>query len=152
MPYHTINSIHWRPKDDTVITCWVTIKIAPSGYTAQRDFKITTFIDSRAAKHIRCAQNVKTGRLCTEFDKSITNFFSDMPHIVAFLRWPHWPWEFYVSQKLKHAPISLKLCLIVCLVIRIPKMYSLMYLRCLVFKLHKIIGHWSFRICTGVKI
>ena len=28
-------------------------------------------------------------------------------------------------------------------------MYSLMHLRCLVFKLHKIIGQRSFQICTG---
>ena len=28
-------------------------------------------------------------------------------------------------------------------------MYSLMYLRCLVFKLYKIIGQRSFQICTG---
>ena len=31
-------------------------------------------------------------------------------------------------------------------------MYSLMHLRCLVFKSHKIIGQRSFQICTGVKI
>ena len=31
-------------------------------------------------------------------------------------------------------------------------MYSLIRLRCLVFKLHKIIGQRSFQICTGVKI
>ena len=31
-------------------------------------------------------------------------------------------------------------------------MYSLMHLRNLVFKLHKIIGQRSFQICTGVKI
>ena len=54
-----------------------------------------------------------------------------------------------MGQKLKHAPISLKKCQIVCLVIRIPKMYSLMHLRCLVFKLHKIIGQRLFQICTG---
>ena len=44
--------------------------------------------DSRGAKPIHCAQNVKTVRLCTEFNKSINNNFSDMPHIVAFPRWP----------------------------------------------------------------
>ena len=30
---------------------------------------------SRAAKTIHCAQNVKTARLCTEFNKSINNIF-----------------------------------------------------------------------------
>ena len=43
-------------------------------------------------------------------------------------------------QKLKHASISLKKCQIVCLVIRIPDMYSLTNVRVLVFKIHKIIG------------
>ena len=43
---------------------------------------------SRAAKTIHCAQNVKTVRLSTEFNKSILQHFSDMPHIVAFPRWP----------------------------------------------------------------
>ena len=45
------------------------------------------FCISRAAKTIHCAQNVKTVRLCTEFNKSINNIFSDMPHLVAFPRW-----------------------------------------------------------------
>ena len=50
-----------------------------------------------------------------------------------------------MGQKLKHAPISLKIeCQIVCLVITIQKMDSLMHLRCLVFKLPKIIGRRSF--------
>ena len=31
-------------------------------------------------------------------------------------------------------------------------MYSLMHIRCLVFKLNKIIGQRSFQSCTGVKI
>ena len=26
MPYHTIDSMNWRPKDDAVIPRWVTIK------------------------------------------------------------------------------------------------------------------------------
>ena len=30
---------------------------------------------SRAAMHIHCAQNVKTVRLCTEFNKRISNIF-----------------------------------------------------------------------------
>ena len=30
---------------------------------------------SRAAKHIYCAQNVKTVRLCTEFNKTVSNIF-----------------------------------------------------------------------------
>ena len=30
-----------------------------------------------------------------------------------------------------------------------PIMYGVMHLRCLVFKLHKIIGQKSFQICTG---
>ena len=42
-----------------------------------------------------------------------------------------------------------KKCQIVCLVLRIQKMYSLMHLRCLVFKLHKIIGQRPFIISTG---
>ena len=45
-------------------------------------------IPCRAAKPIHCAQNVKTVRLCTEFDKIIKKYFSDMPHIVAFPRRP----------------------------------------------------------------
>ena len=32
-------------------------------------------IDSRTAKAIHCAQNVKTVRLCTEFNKSMNNIF-----------------------------------------------------------------------------
>ena len=33
---------------------------------------------SRTAKHIRCAQNVKTVRLCTEFKKRHKQHFSDI--------------------------------------------------------------------------
>ena len=41
------------------------------------------------------------------------------------------------------------LCQIVCIVIGIPKIYSLTHLRCLGFELHKVIGQRSFQICTG---
>ena len=43
----------------------------------RKKFKATLIssYNSRAAKHIHCAQNVKTVRLCTEFNKSISNIF-----------------------------------------------------------------------------
>ena len=104
---------------------------------------------SRAARTIHCAQNVKTVRLCTEFNKSINNIFLICHILWHFQDGRHWPWEFHVGQKLKHAPIFLKIVSNCLLVLRIPKMYSLMHLRCLVFKLHKIIGQRSFQICTG---
>ena len=51
----------------------------------QRQNEVRFFLTCRAAKSIHCAQNVKTVRLCTEFNESIKNiFFPDMPHIVAF--------------------------------------------------------------------
>ena len=60
---------------------------------------------SRAAKPIHCSQNVKTVRICTEFNKSINNI-SLICHILwHFQDGRPWPWEFYVGQKLKHAPI-----------------------------------------------
>ena len=31
MPYHTIDSMNWRPKDDAVIPRWVTIKNGAGG-------------------------------------------------------------------------------------------------------------------------
>ena len=37
--------------------------------------KTEYFTNSRAAKTILCAQNVKTVRLCTEFNKSINKIF-----------------------------------------------------------------------------
>ena len=85
---------------------------------------------SRAAKVIHCAQNFQTVRLCTEFNKSINNIFLICHILWHFQDGRHWPWEFHMGQKLKHAPISLKIM-------------------CLVFKLHKIIGQRSFQICTG---
>ena len=69
-----------------------------------------------------------------------------MPHVQDG---HHWPWEFHVGQITKHALISLKIVSNCCLVVTIQKMYCLMHLRCLAFKLHKIIGQRSFQICTG---
>ena len=73
-----------------------------------------------------------------------------MPHIVTFPRWP--PLTLRVPHGLKietcpdFAETSVKLFVLI--VLRIKKMYSLMYLRCLVLKLHKIIGQRAFQICT----
>ena len=36
MPYHTIDSMNWRPKDDAVIPRWVTIKNCASGKLLER--------------------------------------------------------------------------------------------------------------------
>ena len=75
---------------------------------------------SRAAKYIPCAQNVKTVRLCTEFDKSISNIFTDMPHIVTFLRWPPLALRVLHGSKLATCPgpnfseNSVKLLLLFC--------------------------------------
>ena len=115
-------------------------------------FKWHFFFISRSAKHIHCAQNVKTARLCTKFNKSINNIFSDMPHIVAFPRWPPLTLRVPHGSKIEtcsdFSENSFKLFVFV---IRISKMYSLMHLRCLLFKVHKIIGQRSFQIYTGVK-
>ena len=52
----------------------------------------------RAAKTIHCAQNVKTIRLCTEFNK-ISIFL--ICHILChFQDGLHWPWEFHMGQNL----------------------------------------------------
>ena len=96
-------------------------------------------------------------RLCTECNKSISSISNIC--LICHILW-HFqngrpsPWEFHTGTKLKDAPISLKIVSTcrVCLVIRIPKIYSFMHFRCLVFKLHKIIGQRSFQICTGVEI
>ena len=42
-------------------------------FSRKRHFNVNAF--SRAAKHIHCAQNVKTVRLDTKFNKSINNIF-----------------------------------------------------------------------------
>ena len=65
--------------------------------------------NSRAAKTIHCAQNVKTVRLCTEFHKSKSNIFLICHILWHFQDGRHWPWEFYMGQKLKHSPIFLKI-------------------------------------------
>ena len=64
---------------------------------------------SRAAKAIHCAQNVKTVRLCTEFNKSTNNIFLICHILWHFQDGRHWPWEFHMGRKLKHAPISLQI-------------------------------------------
>ena len=96
-----------------------------------------------------CAVSVKSVRFGRECKYSISNIFLICHILWHFHDGRHWPWEFHTGQKVKHALIALKIVSIVCLVIRIPKMYSLIHLRCLVFKLHKIIGQRSFQICTG---
>ena len=107
---------------------------------------IHTCHHSRVAKPIHCAQNVKTARLCTEFNKSINNIFL-ICHIskMAAIDLESSTWVKYWNMLW----FLWKLCQIVCLVITIQKRYSLMHLRCLAFKLHKIIGQRSFQICTG---
>ena len=65
-------------------------------------------IKSRAAKPIHCAQKW-TARLCTEFNKSINNIFLICHILWHFQDGRHWPWEFHMGQKLKHAPISPKI-------------------------------------------
>ena len=48
------------------------------------------------------AQNVKTVRLCTEFNKNKgkhKQHFSDISHIVTFSRWQPSRWEFHMGQK-----------------------------------------------------
>ena len=91
-------------------------------------------------------------RLCTEFNKSIPQHFSDMPHFVAFPRWPPLTLRAteHMAQNLKHTPIYLKIVSNRCLVTRIKKnvvcassMLSLSYVR----KGHER----SFRIFTGIK-
>ena len=61
---------------------------------------ITTMrqILSRVAKAIHCAQNVKTVRLCTEFNKSINNIFLICHILWHFQDGRHWPWEFHMGQ------------------------------------------------------
>ena len=59
------------------------------------------FYFSRAAKAIHCAQNVKTVRLCTEFNKSINNIFLICHILWHFQDGRHWPWEFHIGQKLE---------------------------------------------------
>ena len=69
-----------------------------------------------AAKHIHCAQNVKTVRLCTELKKKpknkkhigLSNIFLICHILWHFQNGHHWPRGFNMGQKLKHAPISLK--------------------------------------------
>ena len=109
----------------------------------------TTRSCSRAAKIIHCAQNVKTVRFCTEFNKSINNIFLICHILWHFQNGCHWPWEFHMGQKLKHAPIFLKIVSNCLSCPKDSKMYSLMHLQCLVFELHKNIGQRSFQICTG---
>ena len=65
--------------------------------------------NSRAAKPIHCAQNVKTVRFCTKFNKSINNIFLICQILWHFQDGRHWPWEFHMGQKLKHTPISLQI-------------------------------------------
>ena len=106
---------------------------------------------SRAAKHIHCAQNVKTMGLCIEFNKPISNVFQ-----ICHIPWHfhdsrHVPWGFAWFKNWNMLQFLLNKCQIVCLVIRIPKMYSLTHPHCLVFNLHKVIGQMLFQICTWGK-
>ena len=71
--------------------CWNVIQL--------KWLELPWYFYSRAAKPIHCAQNVKTVSLCTEFNKNINNIFL-ICHIL---------WHLHVGQKLKHAPISLKI-------------------------------------------
>ena len=52
-------------------------------------------------KHIHCAQNVKTVKLCTEFTKSLSNIFQICQILQRFQDGCHWPWEFHVGQKIE---------------------------------------------------
>ena len=95
-----------------------------------------------------CAVSVKSVRFGRECKQS--NIFLKCHTLWHFQDDRYWPWEFHMGQKLKHAPISLKI-VSNCLSCHkdSKKMYSLMHFRCLVLKLHKIIGQKSFQICTG---
>ena len=57
--------------------------------------------NSRAAKPIHAAHNVKTVRLCTEFNKSINNIFLICHILWHFQDGRHWPREFNMGQKIE---------------------------------------------------
>ena len=54
---------------------WFHAETKSISLTCTDQTKFVKHFVSRTAKHIHCAQNVKTARLCTEFNKSISNIF-----------------------------------------------------------------------------
>ena len=116
-------------------------------------FKLIIVGQLRPFLWVNCTHFVKSWRLSTVILIYMRYNFLICHILSQFQDGRHWLWKFHMGQKLKHAPISLnQKYQIVCLVITLPKMYSLMHLRCLIFKLHKVIAQRSFQICTGVKI
>ena len=54
-----------------------------------------------------CAVSVKSVRFGRECKQSKSNIFLICHILWHFQDGRHWPWEFHMGQKLKHAPISL---------------------------------------------
>ena len=80
-------------------------------------FKIYSNNDKLTHFCSNCAVSVKSLRFGREYKQSISNNFLICHILWHFQDGRHWPWELYIGQKLKHAPISLKIvsiCLLCC--------------------------------------
>ena len=99
-------------------------------------FLLMEVVDSTAAKHIYCAHNVKTVRLCTEFFKTWPIFFRYATHCgiskMTAIDFEGYSW--FKNWNMRH--FLWKEGQLVCFIIRIPQTYSLTHFRRLVFKLH----------------
>ena len=63
----------------------------------------------RPQKWYYCAVSVKSVRFGRECKQSKSNIFLICHILWHFQDGRHWPWEFHMGQKLKHAQISLKI-------------------------------------------
>ena len=72
--------------------------------------KYTTILEQLCTRNWHyCAVFIKSVRFGTECKQSISNIFLICHILWHFQDGRRWPWEFYIGQKLKHVPISLKI-------------------------------------------
>ena len=98
-----------------------------------------------------CAVFVKSVRFGRECKQSISNIFLICHILWHFKDGCHWPWEFHAGQKLKHAPISLKIPSNCSSCHKDSKNVSFVHLQCLVFELYKIIALCRSKVTVGPK-